>query len=415
MINLALVPLTINYVNPSQYGIWLTLSSIVAWFSFFDIGFGHGLRNRFAESIAIGNFEKAKIYVSTTYAILFLIFSGIWILFFTLNFFVNWSIILNAPPELSSELSKLALIVFSFFCIQMILGTINTILIADQKSAKASFFDMLGQFASLIIIFTLTKTTQGSLIYLGLSFGFAPIVILLFSSYWLFKGDYKYYIPSPNYVKYSAISDIVKLGSKFFLIQISMIVIYQMNNLLITHIGGPEEVTAYNIANKYLGISVMIFSIIMSPFWSSFTEAYFKKEFIWMKEIKKILNKISLIGIFLIVLLVLISPYIYKIWIGNSINIPIDLTIYVAIYTVFQILIWLNTPLLNGLGKMKIQIMGYILAFVFHIPLAIFLGSIIGIGGVIISSSVFYFIIFILTSRQTKLILDGKATGIWNE
>ena len=46
MINLALVPLTINYVNPSQYGIWLTLSSIIAWFSFFDVGFGNGLRNR---------------------------------------------------------------------------------------------------------------------------------------------------------------------------------------------------------------------------------------------------------------------------------------------------------------------------------------------------------------------------------
>jgi O-antigen/teichoic acid export membrane protein len=33
-ISLVLVPLTINYVNPSRYGIWLTLSSIVAWFSF---------------------------------------------------------------------------------------------------------------------------------------------------------------------------------------------------------------------------------------------------------------------------------------------------------------------------------------------------------------------------------------------
>src|SRR5665647_3802680 len=72
-ISLVLVPLTINYVNPTQYGIWLTLSSIVAWFSFFDIGFGNGLRNKFAESKATGNTEKAKIYVSTTYAILCII------------------------------------------------------------------------------------------------------------------------------------------------------------------------------------------------------------------------------------------------------------------------------------------------------------------------------------------------------
>jgi O-antigen/teichoic acid export membrane protein len=41
LINLALVPLTIKYVNSTQYGIWLTLSSIITWFSFFDIGFGN--------------------------------------------------------------------------------------------------------------------------------------------------------------------------------------------------------------------------------------------------------------------------------------------------------------------------------------------------------------------------------------
>ena len=53
-ISLVMVPMTIHYINPTQYGIWITLSSIIGWFSFFDIGFGNGLRNRFAESIAMG-------------------------------------------------------------------------------------------------------------------------------------------------------------------------------------------------------------------------------------------------------------------------------------------------------------------------------------------------------------------------
>jgi len=69
-ISLVLVPLTIHYVNPTQYGIWLTLSSIIGWFGFFDIGFGNGLRNKFAEAIAKGEHELARIYLSTTYAIL---------------------------------------------------------------------------------------------------------------------------------------------------------------------------------------------------------------------------------------------------------------------------------------------------------------------------------------------------------
>lgn len=55
LISLAMVPLTIDYVNPSRYGIWLTLSSIVGWFAFFDIGLTQGLRNKFAEALAEGD------------------------------------------------------------------------------------------------------------------------------------------------------------------------------------------------------------------------------------------------------------------------------------------------------------------------------------------------------------------------
>ena len=40
-----LVPLTINYLDTDNYGIWLTLSSFISWFAFFDIGLGNGLRN----------------------------------------------------------------------------------------------------------------------------------------------------------------------------------------------------------------------------------------------------------------------------------------------------------------------------------------------------------------------------------
>lgn len=47
LVSLQVVPLTITYINPTKYGIWLTLSSIIAWLSYFDLGFAHGFRNRF--------------------------------------------------------------------------------------------------------------------------------------------------------------------------------------------------------------------------------------------------------------------------------------------------------------------------------------------------------------------------------
>jgi len=88
-ISLFLVPVTIHYVNPTRYGIWLTLSSIVGWFNFFDIGLGNGLRNKFAEAVASGKTELARTYVSTTYAILIIIIAIVLFIFFCINPFLK--------------------------------------------------------------------------------------------------------------------------------------------------------------------------------------------------------------------------------------------------------------------------------------------------------------------------------------
>ena len=105
VIGLLLVPMTIHYVNPTQYGIWVTLSSVISWIAFFDVGLGNGLRNKLAEALAVGNEQLARKYISTTYAVLAMIMSGVYLLFLLVNPFVNWMHILNAPPGLATELS----------------------------------------------------------------------------------------------------------------------------------------------------------------------------------------------------------------------------------------------------------------------------------------------------------------------
>ena len=46
IISFMLVPLTIGYVSSDLYGVWLTLSSILTWLTFLDIGISQGLKNK---------------------------------------------------------------------------------------------------------------------------------------------------------------------------------------------------------------------------------------------------------------------------------------------------------------------------------------------------------------------------------
>ena len=414
-INLVLVPLTINYINPTQYGIWITMSSIMAWFSFFDIGLGNGLRNKFAESKALGNYEKVRIYVSTTYAALIIIFFFVWVIFFIANYFIDWSHLLNTPSKMAGELSKVALILFSFVCMQFILKVINTILTADQKPAKPAFFDMLSQLLILIIILALSKTSRGSLLYLSVTIGFIPVLLLFISSLWFYKGEYKSFAPSIRFVHFEYALDIMKLGIKFFVIQISIIAIYQTSNIIIAQVCGPESVSIYNIAYKYFNVIYFLFCIINAPFWSAFTDSYIQNDFEWMKRTVKKLEKVAIISIAAIIILLLLSKMAYHLWIGEVIKIKFSISFWVSIYFITSIFHALYTPILNGMGKIKLQL--YIITFgaVAYVPLAYFLGRRFGVEGVIMGTIIINLIILMYAPLQVHLLINKNAKGIWNK
>jgi O-antigen/teichoic acid export membrane protein len=414
-ISLVLVPLTIHYVNQTQYGIWLTLGSIIGWFGFFDIGFGNGLRNKFAEAVAKGEHELARTYVSTTYAILSIIIAIVLFLFLCINPLLNWAKILNTPDAMKGELSNLALIVFVFFCIQFVLQLLNTVMTANQEPAKASVFNLLGSIFSLTVIFILTKTTEGHLIYLGTALSFTPVLVLTASNFWFYNRQYKRYAPSFKHVKFKYAKDLMTLGIKFFVLQIAALVIYETSNIIIAQLFGPGQVTPFNIAYKYFSIISMGFSIIMLPFWSAFTEAWFKKDIQWIKNVMKNLMILwaLLSGVALIMLTC--SNFIYKLWVGKEVVVPWSISIVVAAYVILNTWCVIFSNFLNGVGKIKLQIYSGVSGAIINIPLAIFLGKHMGISGVLLSTCILAAVSAIWSPIQYKKLISNTAKGIWNK
>lgn len=414
-ISIVLVPLTINYINTSRYGIWLTLSSIVVWLSFFDIGFGYGLRNKFAEALAENKEELARVYVSTTYAILSIIIAFVLLLFFIVNPFLNWATILNSTPELAGELSILAVIVFVFFCLRFIFQLLTTVLAANQEPAKGSFLELLGSIFSLVLIFILTKTTKGNLIYLGTVLSLTPVLVLILSSFWFYSTGYKRFAPSIKFVKFTYARDLMTLGLKFFIIQIAALVLFNTDNIIIIHLFGSKDVTTYNVAFKLFSIITMGFNIIATPLWSAFTEAYAKKDLQWIRTTIKTLEKTWLLLTILTIITLFISPWVFKLWLGNKVQVPFILSLVMSGYVIVSTWQTMHVFFLNGIGKVKLQLYLVIFSSLINIPLAIFLGRKYGLVGITITSTLLFTIMGILFSIQTRKILNNTATKIWNE
>lgn len=410
---LAVVPMTINYVSPAQYGVWVTLSSVIGWFNFFDIGLGNGLKNKLAEAISKSDVLLGRIYVSTTYLILSLIAIVLFTFFFIVNLFVDWSVILNVSSKFANELNLVAIILFFVFCLQFVLQLINVVCAATQNTISSNLINFFGNFIGLVTIFILSKTTSGSLLYLCFSIGIGPLISLIMFSLTLYKKKYKEFAPSFESANFSYSKDIMHLGFKFFLIQMGFIIFYNSNNIIISHIVGSEAVTPYSLAFQYFSIITMISGIIMNPFWVAFTEANAKEDYVWIKVTVRKLEKIC-VGIFLMSgLMLALSPMVYKYWVGSKVTIPFSLSLVFSFYVALNMFRTIYCYYMNGVGVVRMQIYSLSISAVINIPLAIFLGKNLGITGVILSTTILSFFCGILEFIQYNKLINLKAKGVW--
>jgi O-antigen/teichoic acid export membrane protein len=191
-----LVPLTINYLDTENYGIWLTISSFIGWFSFFDIGLGNGLRNKLGEAKVKGDLILARGYVSSAYFTIGAVSFGLILIFAGLNYFIDWTIVFNTRSSLQKDLSFLMLIVIGFFCLQLVVKLITAIYTADQDHSIQGKIIFFTQACSLIAIWIITKSSESSLLFLGAVFSAVPVILLFLLNIFSFNNRYLDFKPS---------------------------------------------------------------------------------------------------------------------------------------------------------------------------------------------------------------------------
>lgn len=413
--SLILIPMTINYLSPAEYGVWLTLLSILSWISFFDIGLGNGLRNRLAETFAKKDYTQARIYVSTAFALLTIMICIGFILFLICNTFLHWNSILRIDTLTEKQLSNVIVCVFALSSLQFILKLTGIVPIADQKPAVNDLILTSGNVLSLICIYILTLTTQGSLFKVAFVFTSIPAFTYLIAYLILFNTKYRNLRPTFKLIRLQYAQGLLGLGVQFFLIQIACMVIFTSSNIIITQLFGPQEVTPYNIAFKYFSIVTMGVGIIMAPIWSAITDAYTKRDYPWIQHQMKILLKIWTGIVICVILMLIISGPIYDLWIGDTVNIPFQLSLLMGVYVI--ITTWNNIYafFVNGVGKIRIQMYSSIASCIVFFPLTLWLAPKIGVTGILLAMNIVLIFSAILLPIQYKKIINNTATGIWQK
>lgn len=415
LISLILIPLSINYVGAVNYGIWLTISSVVGWMSQFDLGMGNGLRNRITTEYAQKRFDDGKIYVSTTYAVLSLMAAAFFVSFLLVHSFVDWTKVFNTPLELTNSVNLIVIIVLVCFCGQFVFQIISVVLTAVHQAYKANIIQTMSLVISLAGVLFLTLFTESNLIYLVIVLAFSLVLSLLIYSVYYYSRDLAIFKPEINKIDFKKSKGLFSVGWLFFIVQLGNLALYQTSNIIIANILGFEDVSIFNVVHKYFTALFMIISVILNPYWSAFADAFELKDYVWMKKNLSNLRKIFLLFFVLNVICVAVSPFVFKIWLGDSLIVPFAVTWSLGIY--FIAFFWYNihVTFIFGVGKLSVQVIAILLSALVNIPLSIFLGNLYGLPGVIFGNIVVFLFLGFITYIQVQKIVDKKAIGIWDK
>ena len=274
--SLLIVPVTLNYLNDEVYGIWLTISSILYWFAFFDIGIGNGLRNYLTQAISNNDYSLARSYLSTALIML----SGIVIIIALLAAIpvslADMNTVFNTMVMPGNDLRNVLIVAIAFTLALFVVKNIGYLFVAMQRYAVNDLLVVSGSVLALLIIYVLTKTTTGNLMYVVMAFTITPVAVFIIAAIPIFI-KYPALRPNIKSIDKGLGRRIVGKGMGFFFIQItSCLIIYGSSNLFITQFCGPTSVTVYNIAYKYFNLLAIAYTIIISPMWNAYTDAYVK-------------------------------------------------------------------------------------------------------------------------------------------
>jgi O-antigen/teichoic acid export membrane protein len=242
----------------------------------------------------------------------------------------------------------------------------------------------------------------------------SPLLVYLLAYPFTFYYKYPHLRPSLKLIDFKEAKAVINMGVQFFIMQISSVVLFMTSNLLISNLFTPALVTPYQITYRYFSIMLVFFTVVCMPFWNATTDAYERGDMAWIRGATKKLRLLTIGILTCLVIMVLLSDVVYAVWIDRETVIDIKMSIVMATYIFILIYSMRYSYFINGIGKLRLQLIFTTAAAILFIPLAYLAAH--------WSHSIIWFMIvmclvnipgLIVNRIQFYKLINGKAKGIW--
>lgn len=395
LVGLITIPLTLHHLGTEKFGIWMTISSIMAFLSFSDFGIGNSLLNLVAESKSKNDITLS--YKSTSSAFFLLLFFAVIILFAgsIIVYNTNWSIFFKVVNDNFEKEIKFSLFAFLvIFILNLIFSVVQKFQEGSQLGYIFSTFNIIGTFLSLFLIIFCVHFKM-KLQFIILSNGLGPFIALLANLVYLIKKKIVEFKISYYYFDKEICKKLLGTGLIFIILQFFSLITNYADNIIISRVLGVSYVAKYEVVRKLFMLS-FVTQFLIQPLWPAFKEAIVKNDLKWVKYTFNKSMFYCIIGSSILTLpLLFFGKVIIVKWLGNEVMPNFSILLGFYIYILISNFGGVMSTLLNSSNILKKQVPIIILVTSVTFFLKIFMARKFGINGVIWANNIAYLSIYV--------------------
>lgn len=382
-VGLFTLPITSHYLGRERFGLWLTLSSFISWFSMADLGLANSLINALSAADGRDDRESARKAVSSAFWLIAIISGAIVLICLPVIPLVPWNKVFNLNSNLAaSEITASILILLIFCALRLPASVISAVYQAYQEGYIYQIFNGLSGLLSAGCLVAAINLRLG-LQWLVLAFLIGMIAGDLFSAVWLF-GKWRYWLrPEIKLFDLKQSKWLLKRGSQFWIAQIAAVAMLQTDLIIVSRLFGPSEVAVYGTTLRIFLITGAVQTAFVAPLWAAYGEASARRDIVWLEKAYKRSILISILwSLVFSGFLFLAMPLLFSFLVTPDIKPDSHLTLAMMVTEVVNSAARCISTFLNGLGEIRLQAMLGPAGGALNIVLSLFLAKQMGPPGV---------------------------------
>ena len=307
--------------------------------------------------------------VTSAFVLLSIAASVTLVLFLAAYPFVPWAKLMNADSADAIYLS--ALLVAAVFVpriLQLPFSIVQRAQLALQEGHLTNLWQCGASIACVAAVVFITKFRIGP-VALVLSVAVIPLIAFAMNWLWFLYFGHPRLRPKFSNWNYVESKGLVQTGIAYCLLSVLTTANLSIDNLIVAHACGLEEVSVYSIASRVAGLLSTALGMFCLPLWAANGDAFARGDMNWVVQTTR---RVVVITVSFVLLggacLAVAGPFMFRMWLGEEVQVS---RVFLFGLVGRELVLATASPyfmVLNGAGRVWAQIV--IFGFYFVVSVA---------------------------------------------